>query len=58
MSGCISYEQCPDGSDPITWQCAYNSTGVPLEIKAAALLDALPYAKSGLCQQVCPPQFP
>ena len=57
LSGCISYEQCPDGSEPVTWQCAYNSSGVPVEIEAAALLDALPSAKSGLCRQVLPPNY-
>lgn len=55
MSGCISYEQCPNGSEPTTWQCAYNSTGIPVEIDASALLDALPSAKAGLCQQVMHP---
>lgn len=55
LSGCISYEQCPDGSEPTTWQCAFNSTGIPVEIEASALLDALPSAKAGLCQQVIHP---
>ena len=54
LSGCISYEQCPDGSEPTTWQCTYNSTGVPVEIEELALLDALPSAKAGLCKQVLP----
>lgn len=54
LSGCISYEQCSDGSEPTTWQCAYNSTGVPVEIEASALLDALPSAKAGVCKQVLP----
>lgn len=51
-AGCLTFEQCPDGSEPVIWQCALSGNGARSEIEAAVYMGALPFAKAGQCQKV------